>query len=267
MQEFNIESILESGNVIIEFQPILSIKKRKTVGFEALARGVVPGSRKVINPDTLFQHASRKGVSLELDRICRQKAMERFAILYGKDPELMLFMNLDCAMIEQGGAGFGGVIKAAESFGINPANIVIEITEFKVKNTRALDDLISAYKSYGFLIALDDFGKGHSNMERIALLKPDVIKIDRGLITGIDRIYHKQEVFRSLAGLVKNIGSVMLAEGVETEEQRAFLAGEACEEMQGYLVGRPEDTLTPAVAVEHLWRSAAGPDSRTGSCR
>lgn len=93
---------------------------------------------------------------------------------------------------------------------------------------------LCTYKEYGFLIALDDVGTGHSNLDRISLVKPDILKIDRSIIDNIDQRYHNQEVFKSLVNLSKRIGTMVVTEGVERKEE-AILAFELGADMlQGY---------------------------------
>jgi EAL domain-containing protein (putative c-di-GMP-specific phosphodiesterase class I) len=82
-----------------------------------------------------------------------------------------------------------------------------------------LRDFVEGHRDAGYLVALDDIGKGHSNLDRIFLLKPDIIKVDRSIVTKIESNYHQQEVFKSMVQLARRIGALVVAEGVETRDE------------------------------------------------
>jgi len=114
--------------------------------------------------------------------------------------------------------GSGHLLKQVRQFNLNPNNVAIEIIESRVNDTGALNEFISRHREYGFLFALDDIGSGYSNLDRITITEPDLLKIDRSLISQIDINYHKQEVLKSLVNLARRIGALVVAEGVEREE-------------------------------------------------
>jgi hypothetical protein len=123
--------------------------------------------------------------------------------------------------------------------GLSPSEIVIEINESKVIDLSALRHFVETHRAQGFLFALDDLGAGFSNLARIGPLKPEILKLDRALIEGIDTDFHKQEVFKSLAGLGRRVGSLILAEGVETEAEVSTCVDLGADLVQGYYFGRP----------------------------
>jgi hypothetical protein len=103
-------------------------------------------------------------------------------------------------------------------------------------------------------------GAGHSNLERVPLLKPDILKVDRSLIVGIDSDFHKQETLKSLVGLSRRIGALVVAEGIETEQEAITSLELGADLLQGYLLGRPDARSTmlrdgsahPRVAIASL---------------
>jgi len=99
-------------------------------------------------------------------------------------------------------------------------------------------------KSYGFSVALDDVGTGHSNLERIARIKPDIIKIDRCLIHDLDQERYRYIVVRSLRNLAQSIGALVLAEGLETEGEALAALDLDINLHQGYYYAKPEEYLT-----------------------
>ncbi len=220
----------------IHFQPIISLKQKTVVGLEALARP------RTMNVGEMFKQAALAGHLLEVDRLCRRKAMEAYRAL--AKPRPLLFLNFETSIIDDGIVGSGAILSLTQSAGLNPSDIVIEINESKVADIAALKRFVEHHRSLGFLIALDDLGAGHSNLPRIIQLRPHIIKLDRELIDGIDGDFLKQETMRSLVGLCKSIGSLVLAEGVETLAEVDTCTTLGAEFFQGYYFSRPQAPLT-----------------------
>lgn len=231
------------GQKLIEthFQPILSAKKGKIIGLEALSRlSGHPGG--LISPPRLFSMAETAGVTLELDRLCREKAIETFTAV---GSQLLLFLNLDTGVIDTGILGSGHLLDAVRRAGLSPYNVVIEIVEAKSTDICALQQFIRDYKSYGFTIAMDDMGNRYSNLDRILQIKPDILKIDRWLCQGIESDYYKQEIFKSLIGLSRKIGALVVAEGVETKAEAMMTSELGADLLQGYYFARPQPVTGP----------------------
>src|ERR1700691_5780145 len=107
----------------------------------------------------------------------------------------------------------------ATDAGLRARNIVLEIGESAVRDEGELRRWVQSYREAGYLIALDDVGAGHSNLNRIPELQPDILKVDRYLVHGIDEDFHRKEVYRSMASMAHGLGAMIIAEGVETEEE------------------------------------------------
>ena len=124
--------------------------------------------------------------------------------------------------------------------GLAPARLTIEITEGVLINdfSRALS-ILCKLKAIGVQIVLDDFGKGYSSLSYLHSFPFDKIKIDRAFISDLERNRHSRAIVSAVIGLGHRLKIPILAEGVETERQRAFLVQEGCDEIQGYLSGRP----------------------------
>ncbi|RYD02226.1 hypothetical protein N752_25785 [Desulforamulus aquiferis] len=124
-------------------------------------------------------------------------------------------------------------------YGINPKNVVIEIIESDTDDILALQRFIELYRGFGFLIALDDVGAGCSNLDRIIITKPDIIKFDRALISGIHNFFYKQEICRALINLSRKIGALVVAEGVEEEREVITCLDLGVDILQGYYFMKP----------------------------
>ncbi len=235
---FDINEVIQHKSLVAYFQPIMSVTGKKILGLEGLIRGIVPGSDQLIAPKLLFDAAAETGLTIPLDRACRDAVLAAFQDYYQANQDLLLFLNLDTAIIDEVG-GSNYLCGQVSHSGISPKNIVIEINESKALDTHGLTQFVVNYKNKGFLIALDDVGAGFSNMDRIAGLKPDIVKIDRSIIQDMDRIYHKQEVFKSLVNLANKIGALIVAEGVETRAEAIQVLKLGGQVIQGFYFAKP----------------------------
>jgi len=246
-EAITIEEILEKEWVSTAFQPLVSIKRKALLGVEALARCTAPGED--IPPLEMFRMAGEAGCLLELDRLCRKKALEAFAPIHARNRGLIVSLNVDGHAIDADVVGSGMLIGQVKALGISPNNVLIEIVESRAKDSKALEQFVSTYRKNGFLIALDDLGAGYSNLDRIPLLKPDVLKLDRSLVAGVDGHMTRLEVVKSFVQMASRLGSLALAEGVERQEDILRLLEIGVDVFQGYYFGRPAMRMAKAEVV------------------
>ncbi|MCM8711422.1 EAL domain-containing protein [Clostridium sp. SYSU_GA19001] len=233
-----LNNIIEEESIEVHYQPVVSIVKKSTIGLEGLSRGVF--ENELIDPLSLFKKASKDKKNVLLDRICREKVIENFCEIYLKHKDMLLFLNIDISTMTDETVGSGFVINLVNKYNIKPGNIVLEFVESKVSNVQALTRFIETYRNYGFLIALDDIGSGRSNLDRIAIVRPDIIKIDMAIVKEIHIDYYKQEVFKSLVSLSKTLGAMVVAEGIETEEEAMKAIELGADMLQGYYFATPQ---------------------------
>jgi EAL domain-containing protein (putative c-di-GMP-specific phosphodiesterase class I) len=240
-----IKELISNGNIRTRFQPVFSLRNCSLIGFEALSYAETDS--ETIPAGDLFRRAVEERQLLALDRECRRSAIDNFARLRF-DESSMLFINIESSVIDRSTLGSGHIINQCKASGVRPENIVIEIIEANVQDESILKRFSDNYRDLGFSIAIDDVGEGYSNLNRIALLKPDIIKADRALAGGINSDYMKQKIVSSLANLSRNIGALFLMEGIETEEEAvsAFCLG--ADMVQGYHFAKPGDLAADAVA-------------------
>jgi EAL domain-containing protein (putative c-di-GMP-specific phosphodiesterase class I) len=124
--------------------------------------------------------------------------------------------------------------------GLSPDRLELEITEgVLIGDYSRATSILRRLKALGVRIAMDDFGTGYSSLSYLHAFPFDKIKIDRAFVSGIDRNSQAAAIIRAVIGLARGLNLPVVAEGVETQEQLAFLSDEACDEVQGYLIGRP----------------------------
>ncbi len=257
-EETGWSDILSHETLDVHFQPIVSLKKKTIVGVEALARPKEGETGRAVTPLELFAWAARNGKTVDLDRLCRRKALSAFTPIADTPQHPLLFLNFESSILDLGVQGSGVLTSAVREAGLSPTEIVIEINESKVLDLEALQRFVETHRAQGFLFALDDLGAGFSNLARIGPLKPEILKLDRSLVEGIENDFHKQEVFKSLVGLGRRVGSLILAEGVETEAEVSTCVDLGADLVQGYYFGRPAspDRLSLEFVDAHLIEAA-----------
>lgn len=235
-----LKEIISEERIIVEFQSILSAHNHSIIGLEGLIRGQTRED-SLIRPIFLFDAAREYGLCLELDRLCREKVFSAFESIHCFQENRLLFLNLETSFLSSEVVGSGYLLNQVAKHKIPPANIVVEIVESKTVDTGALIRFVNSCRECGFNIALDDMGAGHSNFDRISLLRPNIIKIDRSIIKGIGTNYFKQEIFKSLTNLSKRIGALTLAEGTETQKESLLCIEYGADLLQGFFFSLPRD--------------------------
>jgi len=261
----DIKGILQPKRVITHFQPIVSIKKNSVIGFEALSRGLVEGGDALIPPRRLFEAAEKQGLAMELDSLCRARAFESYGSMANDPDRFILTVNLDPSTLREESSGSKHLLALAESVNMQPEKVLIEIIESRIGDITELEKLVSLYRGYGFLIAFDDMGTGLSNLDRVAVIKPDIVKIDTSLVQDSEKMYHSREIVKSLVSLAHRIGSLVIAEGVETGEQAVNALELGVDMLQGHHFAGPApagEDLTKGIA-ERMESVAANFKQRT----
>ena len=230
------------------FQPVFNLRTGRAVGVEALMRPITARG-DILAPETILERARREGLLLELERKTRSVAVEQFS-RSRRSEELILFLNFSATLLDGGQIDPGRLSSTIRDYGLSERSVAIEIVESGVRSQDELAKFARRNRDAGFLISLDDFGTKHSNLERITVVRPDIIKIDRSIISGTAQSPVKRSVLRSITYLARTIGALSLAEGVEVYEDLLACAVEGVELAQGYLLGRPQPTVATAQGSE-----------------
>lgn len=215
------------------FQPIVGSANGRIVGYEALARRFdLDGNVK--SAGELFLHPDISDKQLiEWDRNVRRQALQRFSEL--NDNSSYLTLNISAAWIDYI-EDFSALptLKILDEFDIDKNRIIIEITETQ-GNLDKLLKAVEMYRQYGLKIAIDDFGAGFSQLERVMAIQPDIIKLDMQLFQNAARGGAETDVVHLLSRLAKRTGCKIVCEGVETNEDFLFGLNCGAQYMQGYL--------------------------------
>jgi len=233
---------LSEDNVIAYFQPILSADSNDVYAFEVLGRytdedGTVHSLGHFFNNSEISHDEA-----LRVDRIVRRYAMKKYA--EEKRTEY-LFINIRLAWLLPyvDNPEDMRTLKLAKEFGIPNEKLVIEITEEDFNASEEYLRAIVHYKRAGCRIALDDYGKEASNIDRLAKLQPDIIKINIDYIHNCETSYHYREYLRAIAAFADSVGIEVLHEGVETERQLDVCISSKGRFYQGFLLARPQPSM------------------------
>lgn len=240
--------LLEQRQLETWFQPVFTADLQLW-GYECLVRAH-DANGDLITPDRLIQWARDDDLLFYFDRVCRETHVRNAA--RAQVPENARFLlNFLPTTIYEPAVCLRTTFKAINDVGLDHKRIVFEVVETeRVEDTDKLRQILDFYRASGFQVALDDLGAGHSGLLMLADLDPDLIKLDRELISRV----HDSKIHRSVCGSVielgKEEGKLVLAEGVETTEQFEALRDMGADLFQGYYLGRPQPEPATVPAIE-----------------
>jgi len=223
----------------IFFQPIISTSSRGLFGVEALLRGYDEDG-SIVSPYTLFDMCKTPEHLEFLSAKAIELTLEKFKLIQDEYPDILLFLNIEPTLINEKWQKFKPLLLKQE---INYNRIVLEIKEEFIQDLDYLTQFSQFFKTNGFFIALDDFGSGCSNFERIKSIKPDVIKLDRSLMQDLHKDVVHQEIVKAIANMAHNLGSAILAEGIEDLPDAVDARTRSITLFQGFLFDKPMEKL------------------------
>jgi len=231
------DRLMSEEAVVPFFQPIVDLRSTEIIGYEVLGRSRIP---HLESPAAMFSAAAHFNVETKLSQMFRWKAVQE-TMLLAEFPHL--FVNTHPTELEQ-----PGLIESMKSLReLNMSQpITLEVHEGAVTNPAALRELRAALKELKIGLAFDDFGSGQTRLAELAVVHPDYLKFDISLIRSIDTApVEQKEMVRTLVRMVKDLGVVALAEGVETEAECAACVDIGFELAQGYHFGKPAPLRMP----------------------
>jgi EAL domain-containing protein (putative c-di-GMP-specific phosphodiesterase class I)/CheY-like chemotaxis protein len=213
------------------YQPIVDLSTGAVFAHEALSRG--PADSPFENPEVLFDYALKSDQVWRLEEICMKFSAERFV---GKRPG-MLFVNVETELIHELKSRGHEVLQPLLAI---QSGVVLEITErAAIRDYDLFRESVRVLRELGFRIAIDDAGSGYASLQSIAELRPQYLKISNYLVTGLHKDSIKRDVVEMLVRLAERIDAETVAEGLETEEEKAEVQRLGVTYGQGYLLGRP----------------------------
>ena len=238
LEELNdLLDLIGTQQLTCQFQPIVDLRDGYTYGYEALIRS--PKGRLVRRFGQMFEAANQASMVAWFDIACQEQCFAQAAKLGLKRT---LFVNMDAAGLAYLDLHDRSLADRARDLGISPSRIVIEITERQaIEDFPRLVKYVARLRDDGFKIAIDDAGAGYNSLYTISEMRPDFIKIDRAMVRNIDVNGERRALLIALMQYARRIGTAVLAEGAETQNELAALIDIGIPYGQGYLMGKPQD--------------------------
>ncbi len=211
-------------------QPIVSWTRRNVFAYECLLRSNEP---TLPHPGAILDAAERLSRIHEVGRAVRRLAAATFA---NDASEALVFVNLHPSEIED-----DELYSASSPLASLAPRVVLEITErSNLEGISDIKDRLAALRAMGFRIALDDLGAGYAGLTSFALLEPEVVKLDMSLVRDVHASPTRLTLVRTMISMCAELGMKVVAEGIETKEERDAVFGAGCDLLQGYLFARPQ---------------------------
>jgi diguanylate cyclase (GGDEF)-like protein/PAS domain S-box-containing protein len=240
--EQDLRSALRQQEMVLHYQPIVTLSTGEITAYEALIRWEHP-VRGVVMPSVFIPIAEETGMILSIGEWVIRKALDDMR----QWPEHVgVSINLSPAQMRSPTL-ISTVVHALASSAVDPARVFLEITESVLMQDSTTNiETLHKLRSLGVHIALDDFGTGYSSLTYLRSFPFSKIKIDRSFVDDLDEQDDSRAIIRSVTSLATSLGMTTTAEGVETEDQLAILYAEGCTEVQGFLFSKavPQEQLT-----------------------
>jgi diguanylate cyclase (GGDEF)-like protein len=244
---------LEREQFSLHYQPKVDLVSGQITGVEALLRWTHP-NLGVVPPIQFIPLAEETGLIVPIGRwVLKEACAQNMAWQHRGLRPVAMAVNLSPRQFADGHL-LQDVDEALAASGMSPVLLQLEVTESMVmRNVSRAVKVLDAIRNRGIRLAIDDFGTGYSSMSLMKHFPIDTIKIDRSFVRDLSRDSEDQAIARAIISMGKALGMTVVAEGVETAEQQAFLRDHACDEMQGFLFSKP----LPAQKLAALLRSAS----------
>jgi diguanylate cyclase (GGDEF)-like protein len=234
----DIAAVIDGGGVRPVYQPIFDLRTGKVMGFEAFCRldtqfGHTP-------TPTLFRAAAAAGRLEAFDHLCRKIA---FGGATSLSAEALLFVNMSPATLEQDGFDPRAIIDDITAVGLDPHKVVIEVTEYeRTPRSKPLARNLRRCQEAGLMVALDDFGAGGADLDMLAGIRFDYVKVDMSFVQGANGVETRRRVLRGLAVLAVETGAHTIAEGIESVDDLRLVRELGFSAAQGFLLREPAAT-------------------------
>ncbi len=257
--EADLRHALDRGEFIVQYQPVVDLNTREVAGAEALVRWRHP-RRGMLTPSAFLPLAEETGLIADVDAWVLDTACAVAARWQELRPGFTVSVNVAADRFARTDL-VGAVADALADTGLPPSCLTLELTETAlVADAEATISRLSALGALGVQVAIDDFGTGYSSLAYLHRLPASVLKIDKSFVEGLGTNAESTALVRVILGLAETFGLRTVAEGVETESQRALLRALGCVTAQGYL-------FAPALDPDELEAMLGGPARGVGRAR
>ena len=239
--------LLREGKMTIAFQPIWNLAQGRVLAFEALARPAAHYG--FAGPQEMFDLAERLGRAHELDALCVRAILARAAELPN---DTMLFMNLTPQTLVHDLLTGTALLEEVVSAGLAPSRVVLEITERSNVGLEEIARQVNFLRLLGFQIAIDDMGEWRADLEMLAQISADFVKIDRSVLKRAFTEDAAYNLILAIATLARESGTAVVTEGIENPEMLTLVQQFKGQYGQGYMLGRPSETIADVNTLPHF---------------
>jgi EAL domain-containing protein (putative c-di-GMP-specific phosphodiesterase class I) len=255
-----LRKLLASDGLSVVHQPIVDLRTAEVFGYEVLGRapGLATSGDPPLGPSELLDLAFDAGLLFDLDHAWRRLAVEYIARHHAAD-DTVFFLNVDTRIVDDPRFAPGFTRGLLDRHRLSPERFVLELTERDSQLAEPRTErLLPHYTAQGFRLALDDVGAGYASLSALVRLRPQLLKLDKTLVTGMARDPVRESLARALVEFARRSGMQVIAEGVEELADLAALLRAGVSLAQGWLFGRPSMWATPLRAdVRDLIRLSA----------
>jgi diguanylate cyclase len=245
---------IDGGELVVHFQPELSVDTTEIVGVEALVRWNRPGVG-MVPPAEFIPIAEETGLIVPLGSWVLREACRQARVF--DDGRIVVRVNVSARQLSDANLPDVVADALAES-GLPPEQLCLEVTESVVmEDAERSIAALQGIRALGVSVALDDFGTGYSSLSYLRRLPIDGLKIDRSFISGLGHELEDESIVASVIDLARSLGVEVTAEGVETAEQHSRLRAGGCDTMQGFLFARPQPAGDVAALMTRMNAAAA----------
>jgi predicted signal transduction protein with EAL and GGDEF domain len=246
--ELDLRAALDHCEFELFYQPLISVRERRVVAFEALIRWRHP-ARGLVPPDAFIPLAEELGLILPIGAWALRTACHQ--AVQWPDP-VSVAVNLSAPQVGSGDL-VAQVVAVLRDSGLAPSRLELEITESALlKDSGATLAALRALRARGVRISMDDFGTGYSSFSNLRSFPFDKLKIDRSFVGDMGRTGESAAIVQAIAGMGRSLGIAVTAEGVETEQQMAQVIGDGCTEIQGYFFSPPRPASELAALLRDI---------------
>jgi len=238
--ETSFRNALNQEEFVVYYQPQVNARTGQLVGMEALIRWMHP-ELGLVSPATFLSFANETGLIIPMDRWVMKTAMSQVASWYNKDGLQPGVLALNVSMRQLQKEDFVDTIQQLlDETGCQPQWLELEVTEeYIMEDTSMVIQVLNRIRDLGVSLAIDDFGTGYSSLLQLKHLPINKLKIDRSFVRDLPHDEEDAVISKTVIALCRNMGLSVVAEGVETEEQKDFLLQNGCHYIQGYYYAKP----------------------------
>ena len=248
--EESLRRALERHEFVVHYQPKLNLKTAEIVGAEALLRWIHP-IRGLVPPAQFIPVAEECGLILPIGNwVLREACQQAQAWVHEGLPPATVAVNISAAELRDDNF-LAGVFAILKDTGLDPKLLELELTEsVLMKHAESTESILRALRASGVQLAVDDFGTGYSSLSYLRKFSVDALKIDQSFVRQITTAPEETTIVTAVIGMGRSLKLRVVAEGVETQAELAFLQAHECDEAQGYYFSKPVAPLQFAELLE-----------------